>query len=182
VVRVFEDVISGQTFERPDLQALFDGAREGDTLCVVVSIASADPCASCRKPSISSKPAASDWFRSRKRLIPRPPPQLVFHVFGAIAHFERRLIAERTRDGRTAAAANSRRPGRNPLDPEKLEAAFTLIDAGPSVTKAVGIGRSTPTKPLPSAPPDPPACQNLRCPGFGRLLTVNFRTDGAGRP
>ena len=67
----------------------------------------------------------------------------VFHVFGAIAHFERRLIAERTRDGRAAATANSRRPGRNPLDPEKLEAAFALIDAGLSVTKAVEIGRST---------------------------------------
>ncbi len=29
--------------------------------------------------------------------------ELVFHVFGAIAHFERRLIAERTRDGIAAA-------------------------------------------------------------------------------
>jgi DNA invertase Pin-like site-specific DNA recombinase len=69
--------------------------------------------------------------------------ELVFHAFGAIAHFERWLIAERTRDGRATAVANSRRPGRNPLDPEKLEAAFALIDAGLSATKAVGIGRST---------------------------------------
>jgi hypothetical protein len=44
------EVISGRTFERPDLQALFDYAREGDALCVVVSLVSADPCASCRKP------------------------------------------------------------------------------------------------------------------------------------
>jgi DNA invertase Pin-like site-specific DNA recombinase len=29
--------------------------------------------------------------------------ELVFHVFGAIAHFERRLIAERTKDGIAAA-------------------------------------------------------------------------------
>jgi DNA invertase Pin-like site-specific DNA recombinase len=108
--------------------------------------------------------------------------ELVFHVFGAIAHFERRLIAERTRDGRAAAAANSRRPGGNPLDPEKLEAAFALIDAGLSVTKAVGIGRSTLYQALASAPPDPPARQNLRCSGFGRLPTGNFRTDGAGGP
>jgi len=33
--------------------------------------------------------------------------ELVFHVFGAIAHFERRLISERTKDGVAAA-----RPGR----------------------------------------------------------------------
>ena len=31
--------------------------------------------------------------------------ELVFHVFGAIAHFERRLISERTREGLAAAAA-----------------------------------------------------------------------------
>jgi DNA invertase Pin-like site-specific DNA recombinase len=72
--------------------------------------------------------------------------ELVFHVFGAIAHFERRLIAEHTRDGLAAAAANGRRPGRKPLDPEKLEATFALVDAGLSPTKAafqVDVGRST---------------------------------------
>ena len=31
--------------------------------------------------------------------------ELIFHVFGAIAHFERRLIAERTKDGIVAARA-----------------------------------------------------------------------------
>ena len=31
--------------------------------------------------------------------------ELVFHVFGAIAHFERRLSVERTRDGIAAARA-----------------------------------------------------------------------------
>ena len=31
--------------------------------------------------------------------------ELIFHVFGAIAHFERRLISERTRDGIAAARA-----------------------------------------------------------------------------
>jgi hypothetical protein len=49
--------------------------------------------------------------------------ELVFHVFGALAQFERRLIAERTRDGMNAARAKGSRPGRPPLNPEKLEAA-----------------------------------------------------------
>jgi DNA invertase Pin-like site-specific DNA recombinase len=35
VARVFEDVVSGRTFERPGLQALLDYARKGDALCVV---------------------------------------------------------------------------------------------------------------------------------------------------
>jgi DNA invertase Pin-like site-specific DNA recombinase len=46
--------------------------------------------------------------------------ELVFHVFGAIAQFERRLIAERTRDGMNAARAKGSKPGRPALDREKL--------------------------------------------------------------
>ncbi|MER9664619.1 recombinase family protein [Mesorhizobium sp. M0159] len=42
--------------------------------------------------------------------------ELVFRVFGAIAHFERRLISERTKDGVAAARAKARQPGRQPLD------------------------------------------------------------------
>src|ERR1700685_4383099 len=37
--------------------------------------------------------------------------ELVFHVFGAIAQFEHRLIAERTRDGMNAARAKGSKPG-----------------------------------------------------------------------
>ena len=41
---------------------------------------------------------------------------LIFPVFGAIAHFERLLIAERTKDGIAAARAHCERSGRQPLD------------------------------------------------------------------
>ncbi len=72
--------------------------------------------------------------------------ELVFHVFGAIAHFERRLIAERTRDGIAAARARGKHPGRQPLDRDRAEAALKLVAAGLSPTAAarqVGLGRST---------------------------------------
>jgi DNA invertase Pin-like site-specific DNA recombinase len=72
--------------------------------------------------------------------------ELVFHVFGAIAHFERRLIAERTKDGTSAARAKGKRPGRKPVDAEKVRAALKLVDAGLSPTaaaKQLGLGRST---------------------------------------
>jgi DNA invertase Pin-like site-specific DNA recombinase len=72
--------------------------------------------------------------------------ELILHVFGAIAHFERRLIGERTRDGLAAAKARGRRPGRPPVDPDKRDAVIKLIDAGLSPTKAahqVGLGRAT---------------------------------------
>lgn len=34
-IRVFEDVVSGKSFERPGLTALVDFARPRDTICVV---------------------------------------------------------------------------------------------------------------------------------------------------
>ena len=72
--------------------------------------------------------------------------ELVFHVFGAIAHFERRLISERTRDGIAAARKRGRTPGRPPLDPDTVSAAQKLIEAGLSparTAKQLGIGRAT---------------------------------------
>jgi len=67
-------------------------------------------------------------------------------VFGAIAHFERRLISERTKDGIAAARARGKLPGRQPLDMSKVHAAIKLVEASISPTEAarqLGIGRST---------------------------------------
>lgn len=72
--------------------------------------------------------------------------ELVFHVFGAIAHFERRLISERTRDGIAAARKRGRRPGRPALDPETVAAARKLVESGMSAGQAarqLGTGRAT---------------------------------------
>ena len=72
--------------------------------------------------------------------------ELVFHVFGAIAHFERRLIAERTKDGIAAARVRGKHPGRRPLGADQIAAALKLVQAGLSPTaaaKQVGLGRST---------------------------------------
>ena len=56
--------------------------------------------------------------------------ELVFHVFGAIVHFERRLIAERTKDGIAAARANGKLPGRRLLDPDKATSTLKLVASG----------------------------------------------------
>ena len=72
--------------------------------------------------------------------------ELVFHVFGAIAHFERSLIAERTKDGIAAARSRGKHPGRRPLNADKIAAALSLVKAGLSPTVAarqLGLGRST---------------------------------------
>ena len=70
----------------------------------------------------------------------------LFTVFGAIAHFELRLISERTRDGIAAARRRGRSPGRPPLDPDTISAAQKLINAGLSsgqAAKQLGIGWAT---------------------------------------
>jgi DNA invertase Pin-like site-specific DNA recombinase len=147
VLRVFEDVISGRTFERTGLRSLLDYAREGDALCVVRLDRLGRSLRELLETVDQLKARGIGLISLEEKIdTSSAAGELIFHVFGAIAHFERRLIAERTRDGLAAAAANGRRPGRKPLDPEKMEAAFALVAAGLSPTKAalqVGIGRST---------------------------------------
>ncbi len=70
--------------------------------------------------------------------------ELIFHVFGAIAHFERRLISERTKDG--IAAARAKAPRAPAARQARIEAAIKLIEAQTSPTEAarqLGLGRST---------------------------------------
>ena len=145
--RTYEDVISGRTFDRPGLKALLEYARAGDTLAVVRldrlgrslrELLEVVEILKTRKIGLLSLEEKIDTASAAG--------ELVFHVFGAIAQFERRLIAERTRDGVAAARAEGRHPGRPKLDPEKLRAALTLIRDGISPTRAaahVGLGRST---------------------------------------
>jgi DNA invertase Pin-like site-specific DNA recombinase len=142
--RTYQDVISGRTFDRPGLKALLDYARAGDTLAVVRlgrslrELLEVVETLKARQIALVSLEEKIDTTSAAG--------ELVFHVFGAIAQFERRLIAERTRDGVAAARAEGRHPGRPKLDQEKLRAALTLIRNGMSPTKAarhVGLGRST---------------------------------------
>ena len=48
--------------------------------------------------------------------------ELVFHVFGAIAQFERRQIFLRTKDGLASARKHGRRLGHRPLQPKTISA------------------------------------------------------------
>jgi DNA invertase Pin-like site-specific DNA recombinase len=88
-------------------------------------------------------------------------------VFGAIAHFERRLIGERTKDGLAAAKAKGRRPGRPPIDPDKGDAAFKLIEAGLSPIEAARqVGLDVPLF-TNSAPSDHASLSRQLCPDNG---------------
>jgi DNA invertase Pin-like site-specific DNA recombinase len=146
-VRIFDDIISGKGFDRPGLTALLDFARPGDVLCVV----RLDRLGRSLRQLLDTVHLLKErgiGLMSLEEKIDTSSAagELVFHVFGAIAHFERRLIAERTRDGIAAARARGKVPGRPSLDASKRDAAFKLVDAGLSPTQAalqVGLGRST---------------------------------------
>jgi DNA invertase Pin-like site-specific DNA recombinase len=146
-IRVFIDIKSGKSMDRPGLADLLAYARPGDTLAIVRL--------DRLGRSLAELLATVTMLRERQIALlsleekidtSSAAGELVFHVFGAIAHFERRLISERTKDGVAAARAKGKRPGRQPLDMRKVEAAIKLIAAETSPAEAarqLGLGRST---------------------------------------
>ncbi len=146
-IRVFTDVMSGKSMDRPGLAELLAYARKGDTLAVVrldrLGRSLGDLLASVSKLRDNGVALLS---LEEKIDTSSAAGELIFHVFGAIAHFERRLISERTKDGIAAARAKGKLPGRQPLDMAKVDAAIKLVDARVSPAEAarqLGIGRST---------------------------------------
>ena len=145
--RLFEDVVSGRTFDRPGLGELLNYARRGDVVCVVRLDRLGRSLRQLLETVELLKEKGIGLMSLEERIdTTSAAGELVFHVFGAIAHFERRLIAERTRDGIEAAKAHGTKLGRPIVDHEKLDAALKLVAAGLSPTEAAGqvhLGRST---------------------------------------
>lgn len=146
-LKVFTDVRSGRAMDRPGLKALLAYARPGDTLAVVRLDRLGRSLAELLATVALLKDRGIALISLEEKIdTTSAAGELVFHVFGAIAHFERRLIAERTRDGLAAARARGKLPGRHPVDQEKVAAALKLVEAGLSPTAAarqLGLGRST---------------------------------------
>lgn len=146
-IKVFTDVRSGRTMDRPGLDALLAYARNGDTLAIVRLDRLGRSLSELLTTVAMLEERGIALFSLEEKInTASAAGELVFHVFGAIAHFERRLIAERTKDGIAAARARGKRPGRRPLDADKIAAAIELVKAGLSPAAAarqLGLGRST---------------------------------------
>jgi DNA invertase Pin-like site-specific DNA recombinase len=73
--------------------------------------------------------------------------EFLFHVFGALAQFERSLIQERVRAGLAAARRRGRRGGRPvAIDMEKMAAVVAALEGGATkaaVCRTFAIRRST---------------------------------------
>jgi DNA invertase Pin-like site-specific DNA recombinase len=104
-----QEGLSGATTKRPALQRCLKGLKDGDTLIVW----KLDLLARSLRDLITLIEEFSERainFRSLTDDISTTTPggKLVFHIFAALAEFERGLIIERTRAGMKAARA--RRP------------------------------------------------------------------------
>jgi DNA invertase Pin-like site-specific DNA recombinase len=88
-------------------------------------------------------------FRSLTEQMDTTTPQgeFLFHVFGALAQFERSLVQERVRAGLAAARRRGRRGGRPVvIDTEKMTAVVAALDGGATkaaVCRTFAIKRST---------------------------------------
>ena len=145
--KIFSDVISGKRFDRPGLSEMMSFTREGDTLCVV----RLDRLGRSMKELLEIMDhlkARQVEFRSLEEQLDTTTAAgfLIFHVFAALTDFERRLIAERTRDGLAVAMAKGHMPGRPKIEAAKITQAQLLIAGGSSKASAartVGISLSS---------------------------------------
>ncbi|MFC6252853.1 recombinase family protein [Pseudophaeobacter arcticus] len=128
--RLFSERVSGAKAERLELDKMLDQLRDGD----VVVVTKYDRLARSLRDLLDIVEAIKErgaGFRSLAEDIDTTTPagELIFHVFASIAHFERRRIAERTREGLEAARKRGRIGGRPPaLTPDQKAEVIRMRD------------------------------------------------------
>ena len=127
--RIYTEKASGAQRDRPELFNALDYMRPGDTLVVW----KLDRLARSLKQlieTVETLEKRKKGFRSLTEVIDTTTSggRLFFHIFGALAEFERSVITDRTSAGLRAARKLGRRGGRPPsLKPEDFIAARALL-------------------------------------------------------
>jgi DNA invertase Pin-like site-specific DNA recombinase len=147
--KIFTDIASGAQAERKGLTEAISYVRTGDILVVW----KLDRLGRSLKDLITRITELSNrkiGFKSLTEQIDTTTSggKLIFHIFGALAEFERDIIKERTNAGLEAARTRGKLGGRpKALPPEKIRLARRLYaDTTTSVTeicKMLGISRHT---------------------------------------
>jgi len=147
--KIFDETASGASARLPVREELLDYARRGDTVVVW----KLDRLGRSLRDLIEVVNALSErgvGLRSLHESIDTTTPagKLTFHVFGALAEFERDVMRERTQAGLLAARKRGKKLGRpRSLSPEQVEMARTMM-ANPNlsarhVATQLGVHRST---------------------------------------
>lgn len=127
---IYTDKVSGAKSARPGLDECLDQLRPGDTLVVwrldrlgrsVRHLI--DVVEDLGKRQVGFKSLCDGHFDTTNS-----SGKLIFHIFTALAEFERSLIQERTKAGLSAARARGRLGGRRPIpkDDPRVQTARTL--------------------------------------------------------
>jgi DNA invertase Pin-like site-specific DNA recombinase len=147
---LYTDKITGTKQERPGLKAALSHLREGDTFVVW----RLDRLGRSLKHLIETVTALQQQNIAFKSLTENVDTstatgQLVFHLFGALAEFERNLIKERTMTGLSAARARGRKGGRPKLNPASGKVAMAkkfytdTTNSIEDICKTLHISRAT---------------------------------------
>lgn len=148
VRHLFEDKASGARDDRPGLKACLAFLKPGDTL-VVWKLDRLGRSLPHLLDIVTNLRDGGVAFRSLTEGMDTNTPhgELLFHIFGALAQYERALTRERIQAGLAAARRRGRHGGRPlAIDTEKLDAVVAALDAGASksaVCRTFGIARST---------------------------------------
>lgn len=148
--KVFTDTASGGRSDRPGLMQALDYVREGDVL-IIWRLDRLGRSLKYLIELITQLNERGIGFKSLTEQIDTTTSggKLIFHVFGALAEFERDVIRERTQAGLAAARARGRMAGR----PKKLGTGGTVAMAQAlyddkthsiaDICKTLGISRTT---------------------------------------
>jgi DNA invertase Pin-like site-specific DNA recombinase len=147
--QIYEEHASGRSAARPQLEACLKALRGGDTL-VIWRLDRLGR-------SLGDLINLTNELRSRRVQLESltenmetgsPTGKLIFHVFAALAEFERNLIRERTLAGLKAARARGRKGGRpKKLQPKERKTISALLKTNEISVREVatrfGVSRST---------------------------------------
>ena len=152
VDKIFEDKLSGKDTERPQLLAMLDQLRDGDTVMVhsldrlgrniddlrnlVQSMVAQGVTVIFKKENLTFSPDTANPFS-----------ELMLNMLAAVAQFERQIINERQREGVQIAKRNGVYKGRKQeMTAERIAEIKTRIDAGEAkarIAKDMKISRDT---------------------------------------
>lgn len=147
--KLYTDTASGKDAERKELLACLRALRQGDTLVVwrLDCLGRSLPDLVRIVGELEQKGVSFESL-TEKIEAGRAAGKLVFHVFAALAEFERNLIRERTRTGLMAARARGRSGGRKPkLSEAQIREINAMVDAQKlpigQIAELYGVSRTT---------------------------------------
>lgn len=143
--RIYQEQLSGAKTDRPELAALLDFCREGDT----VAVTKLDRIARSVRDlwsiieQMQAKGVAFKALNNNDLNTSTATGKLMLSILGAVAEFEREMMLERQRDGIQAAKEAGKYKGRKATARAQSETVMELLGQGltkQAVADRLGIG------------------------------------------